>query len=48
MDNNVKNKFALRNYTKGAVKIFEKNIVSQKDYLEKIKKNKCKRQKISV
>ena len=37
---NVKNKFALGNYTKGAVKSFEKKIVSQRDYLEKIKKNK--------
>ena len=37
---NVKNKFALGNYTKGAVKSFEKNIVSERDYLEKIKKNK--------
>ena len=34
---NVKNKFALGNYTKGAVKSFEKNIVSERDYLEKIK-----------
>lgn len=37
---NVKNKFVLGNYTKGAVKSFEKNIVSQRDYLEKIKKDK--------
>ncbi len=37
---NVNNKFVLGNYTKGAVKSFEKNIVSQRDYLEKIKKNK--------
>ena len=37
---NVKNKFALGNYTKGAVKSFEKKTVSQRDYLEKIKKNK--------
>lgn len=37
---NVKNKFALGNYTKGAVKSFEKKIISQRDYLEKIKKNK--------
>ena len=37
---NVKNKFVLGNYTKGAVKSFEKNIVSQRDYLEMIKKNK--------
>ena len=34
---NVKNKFALGNYTKGAVKSFEKNIVSERDYLEKIR-----------
>ena len=37
---NVKNKFALGNYTKGAVKSFEKNIVSERDYLEKIMKIK--------
>ncbi len=37
---NVKNKFALGNYTKGAVKCFEKNIVRERNYLEKIKKNK--------
>lgn len=37
---NVKNKFALGNYTKGAVKSFEKNIVRERNYLEKIKKNK--------
>ena len=37
---NVKNKFVLGNYTKGEVKSFEKNIVSERDYLEKIKKNK--------
>lgn len=32
------NKSKMGNYTKGAVKEFEKNIVNQKDYLEKIKK----------
>lgn len=31
-------KGVLGNYTKGAVKEFEKNIVNQKDYLEKVKK----------
>lgn len=27
------------NYTKGAVQNFENNIISQKDYLEKVDKN---------
>ncbi|MGL4572425.1 MAG: hypothetical protein ACRCVJ_15340 [Clostridium sp.] len=27
-------------FTKGAVESFEENIVEQKDYLEKVKKNK--------
>ncbi|MDZ5253421.1 hypothetical protein [Clostridium sp. LIBA-8841] len=31
---------ALGNYTKSAVKEFEKNIVNKKDYLEEVKKNK--------
>lgn len=30
---------ALGNYTKGAVKEFENNIVNQTDYLEKVDKN---------
>ncbi|MDQ0148308.1 hypothetical protein ACFO6R_02835 [Eubacterium multiforme] len=37
--NNFKNKIspkAMGNYTKGAVKDFEENIVSQTDYLEKV------------
>ena len=34
------NKVILGNYTKGAVENFEKNIVKQKDYLEKVNKNK--------
>lgn len=34
---NVKNKFALGNYTKGAVKSFEKNIVSGKGLFRKDK-----------
>lgn len=38
--NNKVNKAALGNYTKSAVKEFEKNIVNQKDYLEKVKKDK--------
>lgn len=34
------NRAALGNYTKSAVKEFEKNIVNKKDYLEEVKKNK--------
>ena len=31
----------LGNFTKNAVKDFEKNIVNQKDYLEKVKENEA-------
>jgi hypothetical protein len=41
--NSNKTKFSniasLGNYTKNAVENFEENIVTQKDYLEKVKKN---------
>lgn len=40
MNNNKLNKAALGNYTKNAVKEFEKNIVNKRDYLEEVKKNK--------
>lgn len=43
MNNNISkvpNKVILGNYTKGAVEKFEKNIVNQKDYLEKVNNNK--------
>jgi hypothetical protein len=30
---------SLGNYTKNAIENFEENIVNQKDYLEKVKKN---------
>lgn len=37
--NNLNNIAALGNFTKNAVKSFEKGIVSEKDYLEKVKKD---------
>lgn len=37
--NKLENMKTVGNFTKGAIEEFEKNIVSQQDYLEKVNKN---------